>query len=322
MILAGDIGGTHARLALYDDDGKKALRSRHYESRAHAGLLPIVRDFLGADRPHAAAVGVAGPVEGNRCKATNLPWTIDGDAIGKALGVKPFVLLNDLVATGLGCLVTPKKNLVSLHAGLPKRTGATMAVIAAGTGLGESLLVWDGAKYVPVATEGAHADFAARDEVEFALFERLKKEHGHVSVERVCSASSLAMLHAFFRDIVGIKESAEDRRAMREADDPNAAVLALARRSKKGPAAAALAWFFDLYGAEAGNLVLKSLATGGLFVCGGLSNIAEPELRKSTFIKSFLAKGRMRRLLEKTPVVLVKDSETGLRGSAYHASRS
>lgn len=319
MILAGDIGGTNARLALFDDAGKKLLRQRTYESRAHDALDPLVADFCDGERPRAAVLGVAGPVVDNRCRATNLPWVIDGRVIGRAIGVPGLVLVNDLVAIALGCLAAPRNKLVPIHGGVPRRKGATMAVIAAGTGLGEALLVWDGERYLPQATEGSHVDFAPRSAIEYRLLERLQRVHGHVSYERVASASSLAMLHAFFRDDVGVRESAAERTAMAAAADPNAEVVRLARLHPRGPSARALALFLDVYGAEAGNLVLKSLATGGLFVCGKLSGILAPELPKSPFLKSFFDKGRMRPLLERTPVAVLADSDAGLHGSAYHA---
>ncbi len=319
MILAGDIGGTNARLALFDDAGKKLLRQTTYESRAHAALGPIVADFCQGERPRAAVLGVAGPVVDNRCRATNLPWMIDGRAIGRAIGVPGLVLVNDLVAIALGCLAAPRGKLVPILGGVPRRKGATMAVIAAGTGLGEALLVWDGARYVPQATEGSHVDFAPRTAIEFRLLQHLERLHDHVSYERVASASSLAMLHDFFRDVIGVKETAAERRAMAAAADPNAEVVRLAKLHPRGPSARALALFLDVYGAEAGNLVLKALATGGLFLCGRLSGILAPELAKSPFSKSFLNKGRMRPLLERTPVAVLADSDAGLHGSAYHA---
>lgn len=320
MILAGDIGGTNARLALYDDAGKRVLRSETFVSRAHRGLEPIVTAFLGRDRPKAAALGVAGPVVDDRCRATNLPWLIDGPALGRRLGIPKVALLNDLVAIALGCLAAPASRFVSLHAGKPRRRGATMAVIAAGTGLGEAVLVWDGARYVPQATEGSHVDFAPRDETEIELLRYMQRAHERVSYERVCSGSTLHVLYAFFADVMKVKAPASERARVAAAADPNVAVVELARASKRGPARAALDLFMSLYGAEAGNLALKSLATGGVFVCGGLSGHLAPDLAKSAFVRSFLAKGRMRPLLERTPVVIHSDSRAGLAGSAYHAA--
>jgi len=284
--------------------------------------------FLGPKPPRvtAAVFGIAGPVVDNRCVGTNLPWVIDGRAVSRKVGIKKVTLLNDLVALSLGAVaVKPSKRRVLGSAGArksgPKKTGGNIAVIAAGTGLGEAILVWDGERHVPTATEGGHADFAPRDEVEIDLLRFLiARYEGHVSAERLVSGMGLGNLYDFFRDGLDVKrpgmgESAANAEALAKAPDRNAAIAKLAAEGKSRTATLAVERFVSIYGAEAGNLALKSMSLGGVLVCGNIASKMLPVLERGGFMKAFVDKGRFRGLLERVPVAVITDSDVGLQGS-------
>jgi glucokinase len=325
VLIVGDIGGTHARLHLLSPKGRLE-RHEVFDSRAFASLEAVLKTFLAKkERVTAAVFGVAGPVVGGRCVATNLPWVIDAKVIARKVGIKKVTLLNDLVALALGAVdVGPSKRKVLGAAGAPKRKGASVAVIAAGTGLGEALLVWDGERHVASATEGGHADFAPRDEIEDDLLRFLRARYaGHVSYERVCSGMGLGNLYDFFRDAVasgkgdgkGLGETTYMAETLAAAADRNAAIAQLGAEGKSRAAEAAVAKFAEIYGAEAGNLALKSLSLGGVLVCGNIAARMLPVLERGGFMKGFLDKGRFAKVLEKVPVAVVTDSDVGLAGS-------
>ncbi len=317
MILAGDIGGTNARLALFREGSQIPLRAATFPSRGHAGLAPIIEAFLGDDRPRVSVLGVAGPVVGNRCKATNLPWTIDGPALAKRFGIARVQLLNDLVSVGFGCLAAPPKVLKVLSGPKPKRAGATVAIIAAGTGLGECSMVWSQEGFVPSASEGSHVDFAARSAAEFELFTHFQKRFGHVSYERLVSGMGLTDLYQYFAP----KKEFAAAQARVPSGDINREISRLAAEGRSPAALRAVHTLLNLYGAEAGNLALKTLATGGVFLCGGIINTLKAHIPASGLVESFLAKGRMRGLLERTPLVLVTEPELGIAGSLAHGEQ-
>jgi len=326
VILAGDIGGTNARLALFSRDGTRALDRETYESRKYPGLEPIVREFLAARRSkiRAACFGVAGPVVDGRCVATNLPWIIDAKRLARTLELPSVQLLNDLVALAFGAVRAPASRIVPLSGrARPRRSGANIAVIAAGTGLGEAALVWDGREHVPFATEGGHVDFAARTALEWELRAFAEKRFGaHVSYERFVSGPGLGLLYEFFHHARGVAENRRAEDAIRRAADRNAEITHLGMAGESVPARRALDMFASLYGAEAGNLALKTMATGGVFVAGAIAGHVYDKLAGGAFMKSFVDKGRFRGLLEKTPVALVRGTELGLAGSAAFAARS
>ena len=236
MLLIGDIGGTHARLSLLDPKGK-SLRLKVFESRKYPSLEIVVREFLGKPAPRVtvAAFGIAGPVVNGRCTATNLPWVVDSRVLARKLGIRKVTLLNDLVALSLGALSVPPRRLHLMGtAGPPKKKGANIAVIAAGTGLGEAILVWDGARFLPTATEGGHSDLAPRDDLEVELLQFLRGRFGHVSWERVLSGDGLGSLYDFFRQARSVAESVENARDIEAASDRNAAIGELgALRAKR-----------------------------------------------------------------------------------------
>jgi glucokinase len=323
VVVVGDIGGTHARLSLLSPGGR-TLRHQDYESRNYRSLDAVVEEFLGATRPRpkvtAGAFGIAGPVVGNRCVATNLPWIIDARVLARKLRIKRVTLLNDLVALSLGALTLPKSKVRVLGgAGTPKKRGGNIAVIAAGTGLGEAMLVWDGERLVPSPTEGGHSDFAPNSDVEAALLAFLRGRFGHVSWERVLSGSGLGNIYDFFTWAsrpFGVPDTPENTTLLAAAADRNAAIAGLAEGRKSEAAARAVELFARLYGAEAGNLALKTLSVAGVFVCGNIAARMAGALESNGFIDAFRAKGRFEPLMRKIPVAVVLDSDIGLAGAA------
>jgi glucokinase len=320
VVLVGDIGGTHARLSLRGPSGR-AVRTEVFESRGYASLEAIVQAFLAGMRPKpkisAAAFGVAGPVVKGRCVATNLPWVIDQRVLARVLSIKRVTLLNDLVALALGTLDVRAARLHPLTERTPKkRGGANIAVLAAGTGLGEAMLVWDGARFVPSATEGGHADFAPCDDLQIELLRFLRERFGHVSWERVLSGGGLGNVYDFFVRCRGMVESPDTARAIADALDRNAAIADLGSRGKSEAASRAVRLFASVYGAEAGNLALKTLAVGGVYICGNIAARMVGVLDEGGFREAFVDKGRFRPLMETIPVAVVLDTDVGLSGAA------
>jgi glucokinase len=339
-ILAGDIGGTRARFALLEATGRKVLYQDVLESRTFPTFEAALDRFLegarskGKSEPkrtiRAASFGIAGPIVDQRVKTTNLPWVIDAATIAAEFRIERVTLLNDLVAVGLGAIAAGPSMLRSIHAGKPKKTGGNLAVIAAGTGLGEAAFVWDGTTHVACPTEGAHVDFAPRTPVEIELWQLLAREHGHVSYERVASGSTISVLYTFFVRDVRVPESASAASLVAKAEDPNVAVVDLALKGKSEAAMRAVELWCSVYGAEAGNLALKSFATAGLYICGGASarladvlagGLPTRRKRSSPFIEAFVDKGRMRPLLEKIPIAVCTEPLAGLFGAAAHAAK-
>jgi glucokinase len=231
--------------------------------------------------------------------------------------------VNGLISLATGALEAPRRKIMVLQGNAPPRAeGANIAVIAAGTGLGEAILVWDGEKHVPCATEGGHSDFAPRNKLEIDLLDFLQKRvGGRVSYERAVSGPGVGHIYDFFREVVGVGETQSAADLVDQAKDRNAAISELALTGKSKPALRAIELFASLYGSEAGNLALKSLALGGIFVAGGIAKHLSTLLKSGPFMKSFLDKGRMSPLLAKIPISIVLDSEIGLAGSALIASR-
>jgi glucokinase len=325
VFLAGDIGGTNARLALVSDRGA-IVRSDVLESTKHPSLESAVRAFLGAKsaRIAAATFGIAGPVIRQRCEATNLPWVVDAAKVSRALRIPRVTLINDLVALAYGSLLQPRARLAVLQVGPPAKRGENVCTLAAGTGLGEAALIWDGDRHVPLATEGAHADFAPQRRTEWDLFEYAARRFDHVSYERLVSGPGIGVLYDFVREVEGVRESKANEARIEESSDRNREITELGESGKSRPADVALDLFSRLYGAEAGNLALKTLATGGVFVAGRIAATLAGTLKRRGFLEAFRAKGRFRKLLERVPVAVVLDSGVGLAGAAFHvrASRS
>jgi glucokinase len=318
MLLAGDIGGTNTRLALLDES-LRVQAERRYASRDHAGLCEILADFLAQThaRADAASFGIAGPVIDGRCKTTNLPWMVDARELARTLGLPRAGLINDVEANGWGVPALGDADLVTLQEGVPGAVG-NRALIAAGTGLGEAGLYWDGAHHRPFATEGGHATFAPSDGLERELHAWLATQHETVSWERVVSGPGLHALYRFVRDTGRGDEPswlAEDLRS----GDPSAVIAKAALDGRSVACERALSLFCVLYGAEAGNLALKMLAVGGVLVGGGIAPRIIAALKRGGFVKAFVSKGRMRSLLEGMSVRVIMTDRTALLGAARHA---
>ncbi len=318
MILAGDVGGTKTALAWVD--GGAIVGARTYPSADYASLTEIVREFVAepvSDRVSAACFGVAGPVVNGVVKTTNLPWVVDAKDFHAPLGTSAVRLINDLEAIAYGVGAVGDEGFVTLNPGRSDGTG-NAAVIAAGTGLGEAGLYWDGRAHQPFASEGGHASFAPRDGVEIELLQFLLAEHDHVSWERVLSGPGLHNIYRFLRDARGGDEPPWLAARIRDRDP--AAVIAECALERTSPLCGqTLQLFVSLYGAEAGNLALKTLATGGVFIAGGIAPKILAALTDGTFLQAFLAKGRLRRVLEAIPVRIVVSGAVGLLGAARAA---
>ena len=323
MILAGDVGGTKTVLALFDETGERPGRVREetYPSGSAASFEELAVRFLetsGRPQVRAACFGVAGAVVDGRAKATNLPWQIDEVTLASTLGMPRVRLLNDLEAAAYGVLVEPPDALHTLQAGALPKGGGTMALIAAGTGLGEAIMPWDGQEHRVLPSEGGHADFGPRDELEAAMWAFLKAEFGHVSYERVLSGPGLFNVYRFLRHHRKLDEPAW-LAAEIKAGHPAAAVSKAALAQSDPVCVEALALFVSIYGAEAGNLALKAMAVGGVFVGGGIAPKILPALKSGRFLETFVDKGRLGQVLRSIPVHVVLDPRAPLLGAATRA---
>ena len=322
QVLAGDIGGTKTALAIYaqrpaEGPAQRLVRAARYPSQG-PGLLPIVRDFLSAGREsvRAAVFAVAGPVLATRCELTNLGWQLDADDLTRALGV-PVALINDFHGVALGVGTLADDQLEWFQPGERDPHGV-VAVLGAGTGLGEAVLVPGPGGARVISGEGGHADLAPRDDLEIDLLRHLLARHAHVSYERVLSGPGLVALYEFLVARGHAHELPATRERMAQGD-PAAVIGALGVGGDDPACVRAVELFAGLFGAEAGNLALKTLPGGGLYLAGGVSLRLRPRLRAG-FLAGFLAKGRMSGLLRRIPVALVLDPEVGLRGAALAAA--
>jgi glucokinase len=321
MILAGDVGGTKVDLALYDFfNGKlEYTRDKVYKAKDYPGLEVIVKEFLGADQVTAACFGVPGPVRNGRLRLTNLPWTLDSRELSSGLGIEHVFLINDLEANGYGIAELTPDQIFTLSEGDSGQTG-NRALIAAGTGLGQSLLIWNGHIHVPYPSEGGHADYAPRNEDEIDLLRFLKEKYnGRVSFERVVAGMGLTSIYQFLRDVRGMEEPAWLAEKIAKASDPNSVITENALSAKSEICEKALDMFVSAYGAEAGNLALKVLSVGGLYVGGGIAPRIIEKLKDGTFIKAFTDKGRLSQLLINMPVRVILESRAALMGAAAYA---
>ncbi len=320
MILAADIGGTKAQFALFPPGGspREPATELRLPTRGSASLETLVRQFLaGAGaKPSRMVFGIAGPVSENRCVTTNLPWHVDGEAMASEFGA-PVTLLNDLEATAWGLGTLGAQDLEVLQEGVA-RSGHRV-LIAAGTGLGEALLRWDGKTWQPMPSEGGHSDFAARDGFEDELLHWLRAKYGRVSYERVLSGPGLADLYRFHRETRRGHEPEEIAMRFDHAEEPAAIVTETALDGSCERARLTLEHFCAIYGAEAGNLALKGLALGGVFVGGGIAPRILPQLRRGGFLRAFFDKGRLSPVLTRVRVSVVLDPKTAVWGAAAHA---
>jgi glucokinase len=320
VILAGDVGGTNTRLARYEGVSRAHAPSRewHGKSGDYRSLTALVAEFLGTGpRPERAAFGVAGPVVDGRCEATNLAWIVDHRDLERDLAIPEVRLVNDLVATAHGLAELDAGDLEPLQDGEPRP--GNRALIAAGTGLGEAVLTPSDGRWLALATEGGHTDFAPRDPLEDELNQWLRARYGRVSYERVLSGPGLADLYRFFRDTRRGDEPAEIAMRFDRADQPAAIVTETALDGSCERARLVLDRFVSIYGAEAGNLALKAMALGGVFVGGGIAPRMLPALTRGGFVHAFFEKGRLSPVLTRIPVSVVLDERTALWGAAAYA---
>ena len=323
MILAGDVGGTKVHCALYDfADGRlQHIRDEKFPAPDYDGLASVVRAFLGADKVApdqitAACFGVPGPVRGGKLRLTNLPWELDQRALGMELGIEHLFLINDLEANGYGIPELTPDQICTIHEGDTSIVG-NRALVSAGTGLGEAILAWNGRAHIPMPSEGGHTDFAPRNEEEIALLRYLQKQlNGRVSYERVVSGIGLKNIYSFLRDDQGLRESAELRGRI-EQEDPNAVITELDRKDEL--CTRTLDIFVSSYGAEAGNMGLKALSVGGMFLGGGIAPRITHRFEDGRFVQAFTDKGRLSNVLEAMPVHIILESRAALMGAAAFA---
>jgi glucokinase len=322
IVLAGDIGGTKTRIGVFEvgPDGLRVIEERSFASADYDGLDAIVaRFFKGRNVTCAAACfGLAGPVTGRRVGITNLPWVVDADALEVATGIPSVVLINDLEATAWGVIAMGDDALVTLNRGRPGARG-NGAVIAAGTGLGEAGIFWDGQVMRPFGCEGGHASFSPTDQLTDRLLCFLRERYGAVSWERVLSGPGLADLYRFMLGEAGRPEPDWFVEAVR-LGDPTPAISSAGLNGTCDVCARTLDVFVRLYGEEAGNLALKLMATGGVWVGGGIAPKILPRIEGGAFLEGFFAKGRMRPLLESIPIHVVLDDRAALLGAARRAA--
>jgi glucokinase len=322
MILAGDIGGTNARLAYFQpQNGHLNLVSeRVYPSREHSEFGEIVTQFLkdSGSRPEVACFGIAGPVRDGRVETSNLPWVIEQSRLAKQISLPSTWLINDLEASAWGIGALSPGDLVPLNH-VSGHVSGNQAVIAAGTGLGQAGLYWDGSHHQVFACEGGHCDFAPQGELQIELLRYLAARFEHVSYERILSGPGLVNVYEFLRDRGKEKETPEFAAELKNGD----AAAAISRAAIDGTstlAVQALDLFIDVYGAEASNLALKTMATGGLFLSGGISPKILSKLQGPKFMQAFVHKGRLRPLVESIPVQVVTNEKAGLLGAARCAA--
>jgi glucokinase len=322
MILAGDIGGTNARLAFFDvlDGHFRLVAASVFPSREYAGLDQIVARFVESSNlhPDVACFGVAGPVRNGRVETSNLPWVIESKRLADELHLDTAVLINDLEANAWGIAALDPKDVVALNHVKGTPVG-NQAVISAGTGLGEAGMYWDGSRHHIFATEGGHTDFAPRDELEIDLFRYLSGRYGHVSCERIVSGPGLVNVFRFLRDSGRGTEPQWLTDEMSHGD-PAAAISRAALSGKCGLCEQALDIFVSVFAAEAGNLALKLMATGGVYLGGGIAPKMLSKLSGPLFMHAFLGKGRMQPLLEAMPVMVITNDKTALMGAARCAA--
>lgn len=349
MILAGDIGGTKTNLALYDEwttTRVEPVRLESFHSGDYKSLEDILGEFLTPPKPPtpvaslgtegtspgkqgdstptepvklaAACFGIAGPVIDNHSETTNLPWVVDGPSIAKQFGIPRVQLLNDLEATAYGIAWLRPDELEILNAGNPPKKRQALALIAAGTGLGEAILFWDGKSYRPMPSEGGHADFAPNNDQEIELLRYLRGQYLHVSYERILSGPGLHAVYEFLRDT---KKNEPTWLAEKiKAGNPAAEIAQAGLQGQAEIAKQTLDLFATIYGAEAGNLALKALSLDGVYVGGGIAPKLITKLQDGTFMKAFTNKGRYKRLMTQMPVKVIMNQQTALLGAASVAA--
>ena len=313
MILAGDVGGTKTNMGMFDVSSGKLVRVAHkrYVSHEHSGVEEIAQDFvkLAGGKVTAAAFGVAGPVLDNRVQTTNLPWLMDGASIARSLGIQKVTLLNDLAATCNGIVLMQPADLETLYPGIPVFE-ATRAVISAGTGMGQGILYWDGTEHVPVPSEGGHADFAPATVQQAELWKFLKTQVEYVSVEIILSGRGFQHLHEFLDPRV--RHPGFDQHT----DEAAAEITTQALAGQCPVCVAALDLWIEIYGSEAGNLAVRSVARGGVYVAGGIAVKVLPKMTDGRFVAAAQRKEKMGEFLKSVPIHIVLNEDCPLLGAA------
>ena len=322
MILAGDIGGTKVNLASFNPEGlhPKPENLSTYLSTDCGSLEDMLRRFVSEHQVKLqyACFGVAGPVKHDRVQVTNLPWVVDAREVARALNLKQVWLLNDLAANAHGVAALEPEDLFTLNPGEPNATG-NAAILAAGTGLGEAGLFWDGNRHLPIASEGGHAEFAPRTDLDIELLRHLRGRFGQVSWENVLSGPGTLHIYEFLRDTGRGQEPTWLTEEFRQMDPP-VAITRAALAGKCDLCVQTLDLFVTYYGMEAANLALKMLATAGVYVGGGIAPKIIKKLQDGPFLKAFLGQGRMKELLSSMPVRVIMNDKTALLGAARFAA--
>jgi len=321
LILAGDIGGTKTSLGFFELE-RGIFRSKKissYPSEDYRDFKSVLKEFMKGHNAdlQGACFGIAGPINHGICRATNLPWVVDQAVLKRILKIKKVSLINDMEATANGIQVLPKNAFVVLNSGNPEPKG-NIAVLAAGTGLGEGMLLWDGKRYRAVASEGGHADFAPCNKIELDLCRYLFGKFGHTSYERVLSGPGLMNIYEFFKEKDVGQEPAWLKKELSQ-EDPGFVITQNARKGQNKLCEKTMDLFCAIYGAEAGNLALKFLARGGVYLGGGIAPKILHKLQDGTFKKAFRYKGRFSKLLCRIPVHVILEEKTALYGAAMYA---
>jgi len=323
MILAGDIGGTKTILGIYSHEAgvRAPLAQAIFPSAEYTGLEAIVIKFLSKldFNVERAVFGVAGPVTEGKAKITNLPWVLDEAQLETVLRIPHVILLNDLEATAWSVPSLDQKDIYTLNKG-EKKQGGSIAIVASGTGLGEAFLVWDGSRYLAHSSEGGHADLAPTSQLEIELVSHLMNKYEHVSYELVCSGIGIPNIYNFFKDSGKAEEPDWLAEELSKVQDPTPVIFnrALAKDRPCPICVATIDTFISILGSEAGNMALKVMATGGVYLGGGIPPRILPALKGGQFMENFLGKGRMSRLLIHMPVNVIICAETAIRGAACY----
>jgi glucokinase len=322
-VLAGDVGGTNARLAIVALDGRSArfVHQNRYPSGDHAGLAPIVRRFLDETgvRPDRACFGIACPMVGDDCTAPNLPWTVNARALAAEIEIPRSAIINDFVAVGYGIELLTPADLATLQEGAPEPRGP-IALIGAGTGLGEGFLVWEDDHYWVLPSEGGHTDFAPSGELQTGLLRSLRERFGRVSWERLLSGPGIANIYRYLLE-AGVATEQSSVRAEIEAEDDATVIVRHALDRTDCLSARSLDLFWEVLGAEAGNLALTMVATGGVYIAGGIAPRIAQQLDSGPFLTAFRNKGRLSSLVERVPVHVIMNPSVGMLGAAAFAGR-
>ena len=322
MLLVGDIGGTKTDLAIYasGSNPNSPVARKQFHSADYASLQAMVTEFLGDVKMpvNRATFDVAGPVIDKRVVTTNLPWIMDEDSLATDLNLKSVHLMNDLEAVARAIPILRESDVVTLNIGKSVPQTA-IGVVAPGTGLGESFLIWDGSYYVPRSSEGGHADFAPTERGQIRLLEYLLNRFGHVSAERVCSGIGIPNIYEYLRDVEHLPETPEVARLIALTKDPTKVIIdaAVYPHTESPLCRATIDMFVSILASEAGNLALKVLATGGIYLAGGIVLHMLSVLREPAFMRAFTNKGRFSEFMKRVPVHVITTNAALLGAATY-----